>query len=585
MFGCTDDPRSARRSKSVLGLAKEFARQGGDFLFEEGSLTVPEPGVVELELARVVGLCDIVFRTALQQWPPEWAREGAPVHRGPHFEAACMCFRPAVEWCRSPTDFFAPPLPPNGVLDGGMELPSLQMSSDDAKGYTLDFEAFTTAVRGKDVPYDAYGVGGDVLRLKGTATRSFNFASSITRELNNRILGGTVGRIVRARIIRGEAAAMDLVNAYIATLVHTPQEQASLWQRIEARATALNSAWSSVSLLKARVKMHIERRVAAERRHLEEMSEDALATVARQLSPTAASSLMRTCRGFRDMTLLQDRLPHLRIRHVDGAFPHGRVISRDRADLAKNVNKPVMRAFVVKRKAVRIYVDFIVNTIRAQPLKKVPRKDGMCNEEHDFSDDEYEEAPERALPRGPPPEGQHYQLPHLRILQDERNRRRRAAWEAGHGPLEQLDRFAYDRRLDHGLFFRTPPEMTPSLVFADDHSAVPCAVHKSALVLSNATRARGGTFSQPRRKEVPYEVTPDHPASVRFHVGHLSQDHGNRLFKIKIVAKGELKDGAPFERSIYSESFECVGKIQAIDKATKRGVAADAHAAKKAARR
>lgn len=606
MFGCSVGPQSARRSEAVRGLAKEIACPGcvyaaqdenqmtaRDFTLYEGSLTVPSSWSVEVELARVVGLCDIVYRTALtsvgdveQHWPVGWAREGAPVSRGPHFEAACACFRPATDWCLPPTDFFAPPLPPNGVLDGSTDAPfalSDTHAVDGSVEYTLDFDAFTAAAQGKDVPPDAYGVAGDILRLKATVVRSFSYASNTTRELSSLITRRS-NVLVRTRSVEGEALATTLVTRYIDSLA-SASERATTWQRIEARATALKSAWSSLSLLKARVKVHIDKRVAADRHHLEELSEDALATVVRHLSPTAASSLMRTCRGFRDATLLHDRLPHLRIRHVDGAFPHGRVISRDRADLAKSINKPVMRAFVVKRNAVRIYVDFIVNTIRQQPLKKLPRKDGLCNEDHDFSDDEYEQAPERAGPRGPQPDLLVAPLdPVITRRQIEGSKRRRAAWEAGNGPLEKLDRFAYDQRIYYPTYFRALPVMTPSLVFADDHSAVPCTVHKSALVLSNATRARGCTFSQPRRKEVPYEVTPDHPASVRFHVGHLSQDHGDRLFKIKVVAEATFNDGAKFERSLYSEAFECVGKIQAIDKAAKRGVAADARTAKAARR-
>lgn len=588
----------ARRSTGARGLARELALLGPmnsqEAPFDETSLLVPKPAVVEKELSRLVGRCDLIFRcaagstagsTASASWPDGWSLAGAPVRRGVHFEAACACYRPAQTPCRPPTDFFAAPLAPNGVLSAGFEgsaLDSISLLPDETDDpFTFDFDTFTAAARGMHVEEDAYGTAGDIVKLKMAAIGKFNTAGLMTSRFTGQVLR-RANALVGERSVSDSAAGLELVNAYM-TAQASPQETASMWQLVEGRATLLASAWSTVTILRARVAKHVERRVALDKHHLEGASDDVLASVARHLLPTAASSLMRTSRAFAGMQLLRQRLPHLRIRHVEGAFPHGRVISRDNADLAHGVNKPVMRAFVVKRNAVRLYVDFIVNVLRARPLKKLPRKDGLCNKDFDFDDDEYEQAPERAAARGPQPSEMWLYSPMGAHRQAAIDKRHRDAWEAGEGPPEPVDRFSYDKRLPYTSYFRAPLVMTPSLVFADDHSAVPCVEHPGGLALSAHARSKGGTFSQPRQRDVKYTIDTSHPASVKLHVAHLSRDHADRLFKIRVVAKGQLKDGSPYSCTIFSDAFESVGRQEAIGNAGKRGAAADAKAGKQKA--
>jgi len=371
-----------------------------------------------------------------------------------------------------------------------------------------------------------------------------------------------------------ECVASNLFHAYMSRL--QPMDAAARWQRIEARSVALKNGWSMMQLLRARVDKHVRTRCEAGRRHLEAMCNDTLSLVVRHLSPKSASSLMRTCKMFKGLDRLQNQMPHLRIRHVPVAFPHARQASRDRADLARNVNRPVMRNFVVTRNAVRLFVDFIVPTLRTTPLVKLPRTDGLCNKMADFSDDEFEEAPERRYRAGLPiTKIPIYHEPDSQWARRHRAReqRRRRAWDVANGPPEKVDRLVYDRRIPYSAFFQAPLVMTPSLVFADDLSPVPCAQHKGGLALCAEMRSHGGAFWQPRTGEVAYEADYQTPASARFHVPHLSRDHTDRLFKIKVVATGLLLDGTPFERAIYSDPFESVGKIQAVQKATKRGAA------------
>ena len=51
---------------------------------------------------------------------------------------------------------------------------------------------------------------------------------------------------------------------------------------------------------------------------------------------------------------------------------------------------------------------------------------------------------------------------------------------------------------------------------------------------------------------------------------HLSLDHGGKLFRIKIVGTGTLRDGRPFTQVVYTEPFEVVSKVEVVDKASKR---------------
>lgn len=580
-----ESSKGDRRSLSERGLARELARLSPSSLspvaFSEKTLMVPNIQDAERELQRLVGVCDRAYRTAPRRetpgadWPATWSREGSQMRRGPEFDAACACYRPSESWCRPPSNFFAPPIAPNAMFDGQFgEIPLSIEESDDA--FTFDFNAFTAAaVRCKHVPDDAYGIAGDVIRLKATAISRFNNAASITRGITGELLR-RANVLVGERNVHSEHAGTDLITAYMET-TESASSVAAMWQRIEGRANTLGSAWSTVRMLQARVEKHIADRVARDKHYIEEMSDDTLSAMARHLSPSSASSLMRTSRAFAGIQTLRDRLPHIRIRHVVGAFPHGRVISRDRVDLAHGLNKPVMRAFVVKRNAVRLYVDFIVNVLRPRPLKKLPRKDGLCNRDHDFPDDEYEQAPERAEDRGP--QASHLYTDNV-LRQAALDKRHREAWEAGEGPPEPVDRFSYDRRLAYTTYFRAPLSMTPSLVFADDHSAVPCAEHKGALAVPTTMRARGGSFSQPRQRDVFYTFDHTHPASVKLHVPHLSRDHCDRLFKIKVVADGTLKDGTAYQCTIFSESFESVGRREAVGNAGKRGAVADTMAKK-----
>lgn len=562
----------------AMGLARELARRNNTSQqnepSDEASLVVPTPGSVDAELKRLVGHCDLIFRGATD----------VSKHRGVHFEEACACYRPAQSWCPSPSEVFAPPVAPNSALEsgfGGSALGDLPPGIDDSDPFSCDFDAFTAAARGMHVEEDAYGKAGGILNLKRLAMGKFMAAFAATDYLTETALR-------RANVLTGErsvsssAAGLRLITAYVDALASS-HEKAVVWKRIKERAAMLGGAWSTVNLLRARVQKHVERRVALGKHHLEEASDDVLASVARHLSPTTASSLIRTNRAFAGMHLLRKRLPHLRIRHVEGAFPHGRVISRDHADLAHGLDKAVMRAFVVKRNVVRLYVDFIVNVVRAKPLQKLDRKDGLCNRDHDFPDDEYEQAPERAEPRGPQPSQMWMYSPMSAHRQAAIDKRHRDAWEAGEGPPEPVDRFSFDRRLSYATFFRAPLTMTPSLVFADDHAAVPCAEHPGGLALSSRARAKGGTFSQPRRRDVKYSFDHTHPASVKLHVPHLSRDHANRLFKIKVVAKGQLKDGTPYSCTIYSDPFESVCRQEAIGNASKRSAATDAKTGKQKA--
>ena len=91
-------------------------------------------------------------------------------------------------------------------------------------------------------------------------------------------------------------------------------------------------------------------------------------------------------------------------------------------------------------------MDFVIPTMRTAPLKKLERKDGLSNIDHDFSDDEFEEAPESLARRGRQCHSARARRERVDTATGGRGRRKREMWLAAEGPEERCDRYVYKKR-------------------------------------------------------------------------------------------------------------------------------------------
>ncbi len=336
-----------------------------------------------------------------------------------------------------------------------------------------------------------------------------------------------------------------------------------LLQRMEARFIHGSEAENTMQLLKTRVDHHIALRNQSAS-VFDLVLDDVLSELALHLEPTSAQNLMLVAKRFAENDELRERRPHWHLREVVKTFPHQQTISRDRADLAAGVDKPVMRNFVLGDRPVRLYIDYACLSRREVPLRKKERADGLSNRERDLDDDEYETPPEIAG-RAPP----------IDDVQDDPNtqwgaealrtkKRKKAEWRLLEGPYEKVHKEHFFQRLDFPPALVT---MTPSLVFADTKQPVPCKVHTGGLRLSPAMLRREGTFSQ--------GYMPDAtllPASCKVTVPlmHSSRNHSGRLFCIKIA----IENTQGCTTTLYSKPFEVVSKLSVVTNARKRKLAA-----------
>lgn len=552
-----------RRAEALRGLCLELVgradrenwqswqgacKDGAPKLVAHAEELVQPPSALLAELKKLVGQCDLMFRTSSQHqitWSRQlWGPEGAPAVRTTFFQDACSCL------VVTPTTGF---------------MPDLEENVDEVL-FHQQFQAFTEAACGKHIPEDAYGSPGNVLRLKVEAQSANNAVARATEELVNEIM---ISNVVTTRSnMNSFQEVLDAVGSYVSN-VFNPSTQHGFRQRMEGRALAVKSVRSIVKQLRARVQAHIQKRRREDRHFLEEAEDDVLAVVAGFLTAPAAACLLQTCRQFSRAEALRNCMPHLHVREVVGTFPHHRVLSFDRSDLAQGQKHARMRDFIVASKVLHLYVDFVMPTRRAVPLKKKLRTDGLDNRDYDFSDDEFEDAPERMCIRGPPVEPNNHAEGSVWWLRRQRmEKQKRSAWELAEGPAEPVDRYRYLQRIPYCKYFTAPLKMTVSLVYADDHSAVSCIRSKNALDMSNQAVRDEGVFAQPFK----YAVY-DAPAHAKFHVRHLTLDHGGRLFKLRIEATGNLngeRGGRAVQWILFTKPFEVVSKASVVKKAPKR---------------
>ena len=559
-----------RRMEATRGLCLELISRAGQEnwqswaaacadaapkLLEHRLELVQNPTVLTADMQAQVGLCDLVFRTSSAE--PQQHRvcnrsffdAGAPVQRTAFFDLACACLVPP---------------PSMGLLpdvSGGIDV--------DGVLFHQQFQAFTEAACGKYIPKDAYGSAGDVIPLMNEVLNFNRVVHRRTTELVDEILRDCPSAISPRIQMDSYSQVYGCVANYMTTTQPSPLDGPAFRQRVEGRALAVKSMHSAMGQLRARVHTHLLHRCKAGYRFLEDAEDDAIAHMARYLDSAGAASLMQTCRQFAASAVLRGLLPDLHVRNAVGAFPHHRVTSFDRTDLANGDKRARMRDFVCANKAVHLYIDFVAPALRPVPLKKKQRTDGLDNRDHDFSDDDFEDPPELRSRRGPQPEPNHH-APGSGwwAKHDRREKLKRSAWELAEGPDEPVDRHVYMERILYGKYFAAPLDMTVALVYADDHSPVPCIRSKHALDCSTQLMRDHCVFRQPFRYAGHMA-----PAHAKFHVRHLTLDHDGRLFKLRIEARGRMKvdrGGQEVKWIKYTAPFEVVSKNVVVKQASKR---------------
>ena len=142
---------------------------------------------------------------------------------------------------------------------------------------------------------------------------------------------------------------IDLRNA-VRYIAFDPNNNAPYEQRQEFVADAVRRLFHAEEMvyfirsLQKTAALVEEARVSAMEDFLCNVADDAMDLVATHLSHFELRNLRLTCKGFANMSVLRDRQPHFRIRHVVGTLPH--------VQTADGQN------FVVANRALRVFVDY-----------------------------------------------------------------------------------------------------------------------------------------------------------------------------------------------------------------------------------
>jgi hypothetical protein len=278
---------------------------------------------------------------------------------------------------------------------------------------------------------------------------------------------------------------------------------------------------------------------------------------------------MKTCDAFHKCEQIGLRVPHMHIRLIPGEFPHFFESSYDRDLLIQNQKQRVHRNFVVKKKKVNLWIDFVEHRRRDKPLKKKPRSDGLDNTNHDFSDDEYEEEPESPQRNRPVVEDLDTSTVWGKA-QHAKATKKQQDWDIAEGPREKVDRSVYNQRVPYRTYFMQPLDISTELVFDDTLEPVQTEEFPEGVQHSNKVVREGGTFRQPNSR---FTRSHEMPAQTKLHVPLLSSEHGGRRFRLLLTGTGMSRSGEEVCLKTYSEPFEVVSDIGTVKRASKRRTA------------
>lgn len=408
-----------------------------------------------------------------------------------------------------------------------------------------------------------YGVYGGGIEQANAIFRSVLEADRLARDIFDTL------KLFDVRF-DGAENAMDISSLLIKFIGgHSPYRKApsevrhGMIQRIECRLIILRQAAQRMENLESRVEHHIRLRMRTKETFLWDQPDDSIGFIAKFLTAESAERLMRSCSRFWKNTDIRVRRPHFRIREVCGTVPHDRVVTLNREQMAKGVQKPETRGFMVANRSIHLYVDYCRKELRTTPLGKLPRADGLSNLERDLDDDMFEIPPERTERKPPPPRD-----PDLERRDPLKFGRTHGAVVALYnrleGPYPRTDRYEFYRRLP----FPSPfIRMRPKLVFADTHDPVKCSLYPGGLRPSQALRRDDMTCCESQMDGV--DTLPAY-CKVEIPSAHCTSRFNHRLLKIAMDVL-LIRNG--FETliiTIFTEPFEVVSKPMFVDNASKR---------------
>lgn len=502
----------------------------------------------EVIIGRALGLCERSFLTSKHEWnvpPKEYARhayaiaskfDGTPMTSTNFFESARMTYRPKSE--RANVSFFEDE-------DANTNTP-----------LTFDLSELVESFNGKAIEENAYGTPGGVVEMGVQIITHFAEAQKLNNELIDAVKQSATS------FAEPHIPHLDAAECAVETMLNRRQEHGKLL----ARAEALKKGNAKFVEFKKTIATY-----SAEKKKrgspFMQLEEDCLSIISMYLDSKSSIALMRSCTTFLKCTDLPLRVPHMRIRVIPGGFPHSVASSYDRNLLVQNRKQAVKRNFVVKKKTVTLWVDFVQHCLREKPLKKKTRADGMDNSNHDFSDDEYEQGPESPM-RNRPVVEQHNTSTHWGAKAHKTQKKKQRAWDLAEGPAEKVDRIVYNKRISYSTYFYRPLDISTSLVFADTLEPVGTDEFPDGIQHSNKVQ-KEGCFRQPERRSTSHQI----PAHAKLHVPLLSSEYGDRLFRILLIGSGNSCAGNPVTLKTYSEPFEVVSDIGTVQRASKRRTA------------
>ena len=481
----------------------------------------------EKVINRALGICDRSFLTSDHEWSlptNKHARaiaskfDGTPMKKTDLFESARKTYRPTSE------------------------------SANDH--LVVDFEDLME-------PSYIYGTQGGVVEMGVQMITHFAEAQQLNYQL--------IDAVKQSATSFAEPYIHDLHAAELA--VETMLETRPEHDNLVARAEALRKGHAKLTEFKKTITEY-----NAKKKKwgcpLVGLSEDCLSMISMYLDSKSAIALMRSSTTFLKCTDIALRVPHMRIRVIPAEFPHRIESSYDRDLLMQNRKQVVKRNFVVKKKKVSLWVDFVQHCLREKPLKKKRRVDGMDNSNHDFSDDEYEQESESPLKNRPVVE-QHNTSTEWGAQAHKTQTKKQQAWDLAEGPAENVNRFVYNKRISYSTYFYRPLDISTCLVFADTLEPVNTDEFPDGIQHSNKVQRENGFFRQDDRRSTSHQM----PAHAKLHVPLLSSEHGGRRFRILLIGSGTSCAGDPVTLKTFSEPFEVVSDIGTVESASKRRTA------------
>lgn len=289
---------------------------------------LPSVADVKKDLDRLVGLCDIAFRSSISKDP-----------RIAHFSgllaeaAECSVVKP----------------------------PKPAPLGDD--NYDIFGEILESIDMSPSVPLNGYGTRCNAQKEADAVLEKFKMACKLQSTLYNCF---STPKIFHAKdntpAVKSVSDTISRIRDSLRTdsVPFTKEARQKIFAFIMKRESELRGFQCARDALRRKVKDHVEKRYRSGICWLtiNSLDQDVLLKIIEFVDFRSASSFMRTCRETRNIQELKKLLPHLSVRHVVGRFPH--LINPGIDGGSCN--------FVVRKTLVHVFVDLaITGTKRTDP--------------------------------------------------------------------------------------------------------------------------------------------------------------------------------------------------------------------------